>query len=180
MKWNISVKWNIFCYTSKQEMLQTSGIPNANFGAQVKQHQPSSSHQPLPPQDKLRSIEYSRKHKRQPSTTLYSKRGIKDENNQKVGFGPKYSWAAWASWVALVIKNLPANAGDTRDTGSIPGLGRSPVGGNGNPLQYSCLEKKHTWNACERNYFSKSGCLHLPIHKKSVKSLNVRDLVFLN
>ena len=33
----------------------------------------------------------------------------------------------------------PANEGDTRDTGSIPGLGRSPGGGNGNPLQYSCL-----------------------------------------
>ena len=45
---------------------------------------------------------------------------------KKVGFGPKYSWDAWASWVALVIKNLPANAGDVRDTGSIPGLGRSP------------------------------------------------------
>ena len=40
---------------------------------------------------------------------------------------------------ALVVKNLPANAGDARDTGLIPGLGRSPGGGNGNPLQYSCL-----------------------------------------
>ena len=39
-----------------------------------------------------------------------------------------------------VVKNLPANAGDTRDPGSIPGSGRSPGGGNGNPLQYSCLE----------------------------------------
>ena len=36
-----------------------------------------------------------------------------------------------------VVKNLPANA---RDEGLIPGLGRSPAGGNGNPLQYSCLE----------------------------------------
>ena len=45
-----------------------------------------------------------------------------------------------ASQVALVIKNLPANAGDIRDKGSIPGLGRSPGGGNGNPFQYSCLE----------------------------------------
>ena len=42
--------------------------------------------------------------------------------------------------VALVIKNLPANAGDVRDVGSIPGLGRSPAGGHGNPLQYSCLK----------------------------------------
>ena len=37
-------------------------------------------------------------------------------------------------------KNLPANAGDTRDSGLISGLGRSPGVGNGNPLQYSCLE----------------------------------------
>ena len=42
--------------------------------------------------------------------------------------------------VALVVKNLPANAGDIRDTGLIPGLGRSPGKGNGNPLQYSCQE----------------------------------------
>ena len=35
---------------------------------------------------------------------------------------------------------MPANAGDTGDSGSIPGLGRSPGEGNGNPLQYSCLE----------------------------------------
>ena len=39
-----------------------------------------------------------------------------------------------------VVKNPPANAGDTRDAGLIPGLGRSSGGGNGNPLQYSCLE----------------------------------------
>ena len=40
-----------------------------------------------------------------------------------------------------VVENLPVNSGDTRDPGSMPGLGRSPGGGNGNPLQYSCLEK---------------------------------------
>ena len=38
-----------------------------------------------------------------------------------------------------VVKNLPANAGDTRDVGSIPGSGRSPGEGNDSPLQYSCL-----------------------------------------
>ena len=38
-----------------------------------------------------------------------------------------------------MVKNPPANAGDTGDMGLIPGLGRSPRGGNGNPLQYSCL-----------------------------------------
>jgi len=39
-----------------------------------------------------------------------------------------------------LVKNSPANAGDTRDVGSIPGLERSPGEGNGNLLQYSCLE----------------------------------------
>jgi len=43
-----------------------------------------------------------------------------------------------ASQVALVIKNPPASAGDIRDAGSIPGSGRSPEEGHGNPLQYSC------------------------------------------
>ena len=42
--------------------------------------------------------------------------------------------------MALVVKNPPANTGDTGDEGLIPGSGRSPGGGNGNPLQYSCLE----------------------------------------
>ena len=45
-----------------------------------------------------------------------------------------------ASQVMLVVKNLLANAGDIRDAGSITGSGRSPAGGQGNPLQYSCLE----------------------------------------
>ena len=40
----------------------------------------------------------------------------------------------------LVVKNLPANAGDVRDMGLFSGLGRPPGGGHGNPLQYSCLE----------------------------------------
>ena len=43
------------------------------------------------------------------------------------------------SQMVLVVKNLLANAGDTRDTGSVPRLGRSPGEGNGNPLQYSCI-----------------------------------------
>ena len=45
-----------------------------------------------------------------------------------------------ASQVALVVKNLTANEGDLRDTVSILRLGGSPGGGNGNPLQYSCLK----------------------------------------
>ena len=49
-----------------------------------------------------------------------------------------------------VVKNSLANAGDTRDMGSIPGLGRSSEGGHGNPLQYSCLENpmdRGAWRA---------------------------------
>ena len=45
-----------------------------------------------------------------------------------------------ASEVVLVVKNLPANAGEVRDVGSILGSGRYPVEGHGNLLQYSCLE----------------------------------------
>ena len=49
-------------------------------------------------------------------------------------------FSAGASQVVLVVKNLPARAGDPRYLGSISGLERSPGGGNGNLLQYSCLE----------------------------------------
>ena len=45
-----------------------------------------------------------------------------------------------ASQVTLVVKNPPASSGDIGDLGLIPGLGRSPGEGNGNPLQHSCLE----------------------------------------
>ena len=42
------------------------------------------------------------------------------------------------------VKNPPANAGDARDVGLIPGLGKFPGGGNGNPLQYSCMGNPRT------------------------------------
>ena len=51
----------------------------------------------------------------------------------------KHFLKVWASQVVLVVTNLPARAGDGRDTGSVPELGRSPGGGHSNPLQYSCL-----------------------------------------
>ena len=57
-----------------------------------------------------------------------------------------------------MVKNLPANAGDVRTVGSIPGLGRCPGGGHGNPVQYSCLENpidRGAWRAAVRG-FSKS------------------------
>ena len=53
-----------------------------------------------------------------------------------------YRWRCamlWAFQAVLVVKNPPANAGDIRDAGSVPQLGRSPGGGHGNLLQYSCL-----------------------------------------
>ena len=55
-----------------------------------------------------------------------------------------------ASQVALVVKNPSVNVGDRRETGSIPGWGRSLGGGYGNPLQYSCLENsmdRGAWRA---------------------------------
>ena len=53
-------------------------------------------------------------------------------------------------YMALVVKNPPANPGDIRVVGLIPGLGRSPGGGHGSPLQYSCLENpmdRGVWQA---------------------------------
>ena len=46
----------------------------------------------------------------------------------------------WGFPAGAVVENPPVNAGDTGDVGSIPGMGRSPGGGSGDPLQYSCLE----------------------------------------
>ena len=49
-----------------------------------------------------------------------------------------------------MVKNLPTSAGDIRDVSSVPGLGRAPGGGHGNPLQYSCLENymdREAWQA---------------------------------
>ena len=59
-------------------------------------------------------------------------------------------WVDLTSQAALVVKNPPPNAGDVRDMGLIPGSGRCPGGGHGNPLQYSCLENpmdRGAWGA---------------------------------
>ena len=64
-------------------------------------------------------------------------------------FTSSHTWK-WASQVALVVRNPPANAGDIRDMGLIPELGKSPGGGHGNPLQYSYLENptdRGVWRA---------------------------------
>ena len=58
-----------------------------------------------------------------------------------------------------MVKNLPANAGNLRDSGSIPGLGKTPGRGHGNPLQYSCPEnpmERGVWQA-EVHVAAKSG-----------------------
>ena len=59
----------------------------------------------------------------------------------------------------LVVKNPSVNTGDIRDSGSIPGLGRSPGGGHGNPLQYSCLKNPHGYRSLVG--YSPQGCKEL-------------------
>ena len=72
--------------------------------------------------------------------------------------------------VALVVKNPPANAGDVRDAGSIPGSGRSPGGGHGNPLQYSYLENPMDrgawWVTVHRVTKSRKGLKWLSTHAR--------------
>ena len=63
--------------------------------------------------------------------------------------------AAGSSQVALVVENPPANAGGIGDLGLIPGPGRSPGGGHGNPLQYSCLENPMHRGAWQATYMYK-------------------------
>ena len=67
-----------------------------------------------------------------------------------ISFGSGYSIREGFLSGFPVVKNPPANAGDIRDMGLIPGLGRSPGGGRGNLLQHSCLEKpmdRGAWRA---------------------------------
>ena len=64
--------------------------------------------------------------------------------------------------MAQLVKNLPANAGDAEDTGSIPGWGRSPGEGNGNLLQHSCLENpmdRGAWQATVHVVTKSGTCL---------------------
>ena len=70
----------------------------------------------------------------------------------------------WASRVVLAVKNPLASAGDIRNMESIPGLGRSPGGGHGNPLQYSCLENpmdRGAWRAAVRGVMKSHGVMSM-------------------
>ena len=63
---------------------------------------------------------------------------------EELQFHLQISLNNYSSHPSKVVKNTPANAGDVRDEGSVPGSGRSPEGGHGSPLQYSCLENPWT------------------------------------
>jgi len=72
----------------------------------------------------------------------------------------------------LVVKNLLANTGDVRDAGSVPGLGRCPEGGLGNPLQYSCLEnptREVWWATVHRVTKSQTQLMQLSTHISLIK-----------
>ena len=69
-------------------------------------------------------------------------RGLQSMGSQRVRIAERLTLLLllYINQASQIAKNLPANAGDLRDTGLILGLGRSPASGHGNPLQYSCLE----------------------------------------
>ena len=70
---------------------------------------------------------------------------------------------------ALVVKNLPANAGNVRDVGPIPGSGRSPGVGHGNPLKYFCLE-----NPMEREKPGRLQSMALSMHTGVLKEKKIK------
>ena len=76
--------------------------------------------------------------------------GLKEQREGTELLEPKQRRGGWHFPGGSVVKSPPANVGDTGDVGSIPGSGRSPGGGNGNLLQYSCLENsmdRGAWQA---------------------------------
>ena len=80
-----------------------------------------------------------------------------------------------------VVKNLPANAGDSRGRGSIPESGRSPGEGNGHPLQYSCLESpmgKEAWRATVHRVTVRHNWAHRQSKSAMAPSLPHPNLVF--
>ena len=96
------------------------------------------------------------------------------------------SWVACQ--VALMVKNSPANAGDVRDAGLIPGLGRSPAGWNGNPLQYSCLknpvDRGALWAIVHRvaknQTWLKQPSMHISMHARVAVSMRNNQRTSIN
>ena len=91
-----------------------------------------------------------------------------------------YLFVFGASQVVLLVKNPPANAGNVRDSGSIPGLGRSPGGGPGNPLQCSCLENpmdKRAWWATVHGVAKSQTGLKRLAHEGGVKGAQLPHLM---
>ena len=77
-------------------------------------------------------------------------KGGEKSKSRRASCRKRYLSSALGFTVALVVKNLPASAGDIRNMGSVPTLGRSPGGRNSNRLQYSCLEDprdRRAWQA---------------------------------
>ena len=81
--------------------------------------------------------------------------GFAESPSENVHWGARYPQAGFPG--RAVVKKPPANAGDS---GSVPGSGRAPGGGNGNPFQYSCLENpidRRTWWATVHGVTKESG-----------------------
>ena len=79
--------------------------------------------------------------------------------------------------VALVVKNLPTNIGDVRDSDSIPGSGRSPGRGHGNPLQYSCLENpmdRGAWRAAVHGVTESGMTERLSVHARCCTIVTIK------
>ena len=81
-------------------------------------------------------------------TCLSSKKVLSDRMGLDEGFQQVVIVSTHRHLVVLVEKDTPTSAGDERDAGSIPGSGRSPGGGHGNPVQYSCPENPMDRGAC--------------------------------
>ena len=84
--------------------------------------------------------------------------------------------------MVLVVKNLPASAGDVRDMGSIPGWGRSPREGNGNPLQYSCLKNpmdRGAWRAIVHRVTKESDTVQKVLSTGKIKSCIINPALII-